>query len=93
MFYLDASEAGILWPLLPGQLAEYANQRDDLTYFTPEALKDYGGRIAEFPAAFRQPTGARDRVSMAAGNVDLPTFQRFLNMVIDFCSQAFPKRA
>ena len=93
MFYLDAGADGILWPLLPVQLAEYAHERDDLAYFTPETLAEYENRIAGFPAAFRQPTGARDRVSMAVGDVDLATFQRFLKMAIGFYSQALPKRA
>ena len=41
VFYLDAGADGILWPLLPVQLAEYAHERDDLAYFTPETLAEY----------------------------------------------------
>ena len=94
MAYLDTRDAGILWPLQIERLEEYADQRSDLDHFTHEALAEYKRRIAEFPASFRAPSGERDKVSMAAGNVDVATFKRFLDMIVAFYhSQILPRRS
>ena len=94
LLYIDTRGEGILWPLNPDRLQVYAQERDDLTYFTPDTLADYQRRLEALPESFRQPTRTRDKFSTPAGKVDVQTFTRFLDMLIDFYrADILPKRS
>lgn len=94
LLHIDARGDGLLRPLNPDRLQFYAQERDDLNYFTEEALAGYRARLEPFPQSFRRPVEGRSKFSMSAGKVDLETFKRFLDTLIDFYKDEIqPKRA